>query len=288
MKTILKSLITAGLMLAFTAMAMAQVAEKKTLTLDGAKKVIDAVKQEATKLKAPGGAIAVVDDGGNLLALERLDGTFAAGSQISIGKARTAALFKRETKAFEEIINKGRTAMTSLPDSFFTPLQGGVPIVLDGQIIGAVGVSGAASAAQDQELAVVGANFLTNPEAGKAPVSYFERAKVDEAFVKGAVLFDASDKYMVHASHRDKAGMVEVHEKDADIIYVLEGSATLVTGGEIVGGKVIAPGEIRGTEVKGGETRTIAKGDVIIVPAGTPHWFKEVPGPLNYYVVKAR
>ncbi len=288
MKTILKSLIATGLMLAFTTMAMAQVAEKKTLTLDGAKKVIDAVKQEATKLKAPGGAIAVVDDGGNLLALERLDGTFAAGSQISIGKARTAALFKRETKAFEEIINKGRTAMTSLPDSFFTPLQGGVPIVLDGQIIGAVGVSGAASAAQDQELAVVGANFLTNPEAGKAPVSYFERAKVDEAFVKGAVLFDASDKYMVHASHRDKAGMVEVHEKDADIIYVLEGSATLITGGEIVGGKVIAPGEIRGTEVKGGETRTIAKGDVIIVPAGTPHWFKEVPGPLNYYVVKAR
>lgn len=288
MKTILKSLIAASLMLAFTAIAMAQVAEKKTLTLDGAKKVIDAVKQEATKLKAPGGAIAVVDDGGNLLALERLDGTFAAGSQISIGKARTAALFKRETKAFEEIINKGRTAMTSLPDSFFTPLQGGVPIVLDGQIIGAVGVSGAASAAQDQELAVVGANFLTNPETGKAPVSYFERAKVDEAFVKGAVLFDASDKYMVHASHRDKAGMVEVHEKDADIIYVLEGSATLVTGGEIVGGKVIAPGEIRGTEVKGGETRTIAKGDVIIVPAGTPHWFKEVPGPLNYYVVKAR
>ncbi len=288
MKTMLKSLIAASLLFAFTTVAMAQVAEKKVLTLDGAKKVITAVKQEAMKLKAPGGAIAVVDDGGNLLALERLDGTFAAGSQISIGKARTAALFKRETKAFEEIINKGRTAMTSLPDSFFTPLQGGVPIVLDGQIIGAVGVSGAASAAQDQELAVVGANVLTNPEAGKAMVSYFERAKVDAAFAKGAVLFDASDKYMVHASHRDKAGMVEVHEQDADIIYVLEGSATLVTGGEIIGGNLIAPGEIRGTEVKGGETRTITKGDVIIVPAGTPHWFKEVPGPLNYYVVKAR
>ena len=288
MNTTLKSLIAASLLFALSAMAMAQVAEKKVLTLDGAKKVIDAVKQEATKLKAPGGAIAVVDDGGNLLALERLDGTFAAGSQISIGKARTAALFKRETKAFEEIINKGRTAMTSLPDSFFTPLQGGVPIVLDGQIIGAVGVSGAASAAQDQELAVAGATFLTNPETGKASVSYFERAKVDAAFVKGAVLFAASDKYMVHASHRDKAGAVEVHEQDADIIYVLEGSATLVTGGEIIGGKVIAPGEIRGTDVKGGETRTITKGDVIIIPAGTPHWFKEVPGPINYYVVKAR
>jgi glc operon protein GlcG len=243
---------------------------------------------EAKKLNSPGAAIAVVDDGGNLLALERLDGTFAASSQISIGKARTAALFKRETKAFEEIIKNGRTAMTALPDSLFTPLQGGVPVVLDGQILGAVGVSGAASAQQDQELAMVGANALTNPEAGKAPVSYFENEKVTAAFAKGAVLFDASDKYMVHASHRDQAGMVEVHEKDADIIYVLEGSAVFVTGGEIVGGKIVAPGEIRGTDVKGGQTRAISKGDVIIVPAGTPHWFKEVPGPLNYYVVKAR
>ena len=288
MRTILKTLLAASLLVALTAMAQAQVAEKKALTLEGARKVIETVKQEAARLKAPGAAIAVVDDGGNLLALERLDGTFAAGSQISTGKARTAALFKRETKAFEEIINKGRTAMTSLPDSFFTPLQGGVPIVLDGQIIGAVGVSGAASAAQDQDLAVAGANALTSPETGKAAVSYFERAKVDAAFVKGAVLFDASDKYMVHASHREQAGAVEVHEQDADIIYVLEGSATFVTGGEIIGGKVTAPGEIRGTDIKGGETRTITKGDVIIVPAGTPHWFKEVPGPINYYVVKAR
>jgi len=288
MKTMTKSLIAACLLASLATMAQAQVAEKKVLTLDGAKKVIDAVRAEAKKLNAPGAAIAVVDDGGNLLALERLDGTFAAGSQISIGKARTAALFKRETKAFEEIIKNGRTAMTALPDSLFTPLQGGVPVVLDSQILGAVGVSGAASAQQDQELAVAGANALTNPETGKAPVSYFEKEKVAAAFVKGAVLFDASDKYMVHASHRDTAGMVEIHEKDADIIYVLEGAATFVTGGEIVGGKIIAPGEIRGTEVKGGETRTISKGDVIVVPAGTPHWFKEVFGPLNYYVVKAR
>lgn len=288
MKAILKSLLAISLLIALTAMVLAQVAEKKVLTLEGAKRVLETTKAEAAKLKAPGAAIAVVDDGGNLLALERLDGTFAAGSQISIGKARTAALFKRETKAFEDIIKNGRTAMTALPDSLFTPLQGGVPIVLDGQIIGAVGVSGAASAQQDQELAVAGATALTNPETGKAPVSYFERVKVEAAFVKGAVLFDNSDKYMVHASHRDKAGLVEVHEQDADIIYVLEGSATLVTGGEVIGGKTIAPGEIRGTDIKGGETRTISKGDVVIVPAGTPHWFKEVPGPLNYYVVKAR
>jgi glc operon protein GlcG len=284
MKITMKIMFVAVAMLAMTALAEAQLSEKKVLTLDGAKKVIDAVKMEARKLNAPGGAIAVVDDGGNLMALERLDGTFAAGSQISIGKARTAALFKRETKAFEEIIKNGRTAMVSLPDSLFTPLQGGVPIVADGQIVGAVGVSGAASAQQDTELAVAGANALSS----KAAVSYFEKEKVAAAFEKGAVLFDASNKYMVHASHRDKAGVVEVHEQDADIIYVLEGSATLVTGGDIVGAQTIATGEIRGTGVKGGETRTIGKGDVIIVPAGTPHWFKEVPGLLNYYVVKAR
>jgi glc operon protein GlcG len=280
----MKSLMLAPALLALAVTVQAQIVEKKAMTLDGAKKVIDAVKLEARKLNAPGAAIAVVDDGGNLLALERLDGTFAAGSQISIGKARTAALFKRETKAFEEIIKNGRTAMVALPDALFTPLQGGVPIVVDGQIVGAVGVSGAASAQQDTELAVAGASALM----AKAAVSFFEKEKVAAAFEKGAVLFDASAKYMVHASHRDKAGVVEVHEQDADIIYVLDGSAVFVTGGEIVGGKTIAPGEIRGTDVKGGETRTISKGDVIIVPAGTPHWFKEVPGPLNYYVVKAR
>ena len=110
------------------------------------------------------------------------------------------------------------------------------------------------------------------------------------AFAKGAVLFggEGGRNYMVHASHREKAGMAEVHTLDADIIYVLEGSATFVTGGTVVAGKTIEPNEIRGTAINGGETRTIAKGDVIIVPNGTPHWFKEVSGPINYYVVKVR
>jgi len=108
-------------------------------------------------------AIAVVDDGGNLMYLERLDNTFAAGARISIGKARTAALFKKPTAAFEEIIRNGRTPMIALED--FTPLQGGIPIIVDGQIIGAVGVSGAASAEQDEELAIAGANALATSSA---------------------------------------------------------------------------------------------------------------------------
>jgi glc operon protein GlcG len=275
--------------------ATAQTADKKTLTLQGAERVIAAAKAEAQKLQAPGGVIAVVDDGGNLMALARLDGTFAAGANISIGKAKTAVLFKKPTRFFEELINssgKGRTVMTALND--FTPLIGGIPITVDGQIVGGVGVSGAASAQQDEELAIAGSKaFETNStgmsDSGPA-VSYWEKSKVDEAFSKGAVLFDASDgrNYMVHASRREKPGQAEIHTKDADIIYVLQGNATFVTGGEAVETETVAADEIRGTSIKGGETRKIAKGDVIIVPHGTPHQFLEVTNPFLYYVVKVR
>ncbi|MBS1851545.1 MAG: heme-binding protein [Acidobacteria bacterium] len=273
---------------AIPAIATAQTAVKKTLTLEGAERVIAAAKEEARKVQAPGGVIAVVDDGGNLIALERLDGTFAAGANISIGKARTSVQFKRPTRAFEELINsngKGRTVMTALND--FTPLIGGIPIVVDGQIVGGVGVSGAASADQDEQLAIAGSKALELPVPS---VSYFEKSKVDEAFTRGAVLLDGAEgrNYMVHASRREKPGQAELHERDADVIYVLEGTATLVTGGEVVDGQNIAPDEIRGTHITGGETRKLAKGDVIIVPHRTPHQFTAVTNPFLYYVVKVR
>jgi glc operon protein GlcG len=116
-------------------------------------------------------------------------------------------------------------------------------------------------------------------------ISYFEHDKVKAAFAKGMPLTEV-DGYKVHASHRDGAGMAEVHERDTDIIYVLEGSATFVTGGNVVDGKTTATDEIRGASINGGESRQINPGDVIVVPNGTPHWFKTVKGPLNYYVVK--
>src|SRR5829696_403209 len=146
------------------AAAQAQVSSKKALNLEGARKVIAAAEAEAKRLNAPGGVIAVVDDGGNLVALERLDGTFTAGANISIGKARTAVMFKRPTKFFEDVIKNGRTAMVALPD--FTPLQGGVPIEYEGQIVGGVGVSGAASAQQDEEMAIAGAAAFKSAGAG--------------------------------------------------------------------------------------------------------------------------
>ena len=273
----------------------AQIAEKKAMTLDAAKHAIAAATAEAKRLNAPGGVIAVVDDGGNLVALERLDNTFVAGANISIGKARTAAMFKRPSKFFEDIIKNGRTAMVALPD--FTPLQGGIPIMAGEQVIGGIGVSGAASAHQDEEMAIAGANavkaFAAQSGAAKpAAVTYFDSAKVAAAFAKGAVLvggeymMHAGRNYMVHASRRDGPGMAEIHTWETDVIYVLEGSATFVTGGTVVDPKVTEPGQIRGSAIRDGETRRIAKGDVIIVPNGAPHWFKEVQGPLLYFVVK--
>ena len=269
-----------------TSVARAQTVDKKTLTLEGARMVIAAAKAYAAKNNAPGGVIAVVDDGGNLVAVERLDGTFSSGANISIGKAKTAAMFKKPTKFFEDVIKNGRTAMVALPD--FTPLQGGVPITVDGQIVGAVGVSGAASAAQDEELAMAGAASLSDPKMNA--VTFFDSKTVADAFAKGAVLEDGSngENYMVHASRREKAGMSEVHELDADIIYVLGGTATFVTGGKSVDPKMVAPHEFRGSMIEGGETRELKKGDVIIVPKNTPHWFKRVDGAFLYYVVKVR
>jgi len=283
------------IVLATALLANAQTVEKKTLTLEGAKRVIAGAVDYAKKNNAPGGVIAVVDEGGNLMALERLDGTFAAGATISIGKARTAVLFKRPTKVFEDIIKNGRTAMVALPDAYFTPLQGGVPITIEGQIVGGVGVSGAASAQQDEELAIAGANVVANAKVSdvaptrKSSVLFFDASQVSTSFSTGAVLLDGSDRnYMVHTSRRDKPGMAEIHKLDTDIIYVMEGTATFVTGGTVMDGKETAPDEVRGQGIQGGDTRRLSKGEVIIVPHNTPHWFKEVDGQFLYYTIKVR
>ena len=291
----IRVILTTLIVLSAAIFTNAQTVEKKSLSIDGAKKVIAGAVAYAKKNNAPGGVIAVVDEGGNLMALERLDGTFAAGANISIGKARTAVLFKRPTKAFEDIIKNGRTAMVALPDAYFTPLQGGVPIIIDGQIVGGVGVSGAASAQQDEELAIAGANVLSEAKvsdmrpANNSPVLFFDARQVSTSFSTGSVLLDGSDRhYMVHTSRRDKPGLAEIHALDTDIIYVLQGNATLVTGGTAVDAKDIAPNEIRGSRIEGGITRQLSKGEVIIVPNNTAHWFKEVNGEFLYYTIKVR
>jgi len=156
-KLTLLSLVTVGaLMIALADQHTdaGHVAVKHSLTLDGAKAVGEAAMKYA-KENGAGPSIAVVDDGGNLLFFVRPESSFVAGANVSIGKARTSAIFKKPTSFFEDTINKGRFTMTALPD--FTPLQGGVPIVHEGHIIGAIGCSGAKSGAQDEEVAKAGA-----------------------------------------------------------------------------------------------------------------------------------
>lgn len=163
-----KSIFTAALTLSLITATMNLHAEnlsaRKMLTLEGAEKVMAAAIAEARRLNAPGGAIAIVDEGGHAILTARLDNTFPAASTVSLGKARTSALFRKPTKFFEDIVNKGRTTMVALPDSLFTPLQGGVPLIVAGETIGAIGMSGAASAAQDEEIALVGARALAGDD----------------------------------------------------------------------------------------------------------------------------
>jgi glc operon protein GlcG len=134
----------------------AELPTKKVLTLGVAKRLVAAAEAEARKRGATV-VIAVVDDGGQLILLERLDNTQVASVEVGIGKARTAAIFRRPSKVFEDQVRNGRVAALALPGA--TPLQGGIPIVVDGQVIGAIGASGN-SPQEDEEIALAGAAVI--------------------------------------------------------------------------------------------------------------------------------
>jgi glc operon protein GlcG len=131
----------------------AELPTKKVLTLGMAKKLVAAAEVEAKKRGATV-VIAVVDDGGQLILLERLDDTQVASVEVAIGKARTAAIFRRPSKVFEDQVKNGRVAALALPGA--TPLQGGIPITVEGKVIGAIGASGN-SPQEDEEIALAGA-----------------------------------------------------------------------------------------------------------------------------------
>jgi uncharacterized protein GlcG (DUF336 family) len=134
---------------------------KPVLTLDDAKKIAAAAEAEAVK-NSWNVVISIVDDGGHLLWLQRLDGAAPISSYIAPAKAKTAALGRRESKAYEDLINNGRTAFLTAPN-LDGMLEGGVPIVVDGHVVGAVGVSGVKSA-DDVRIAKAGIEAL-NPAA---------------------------------------------------------------------------------------------------------------------------
>jgi glc operon protein GlcG len=151
---VLAALIIIAPAAAFAQSAAIEKVDKRVLTLAGARLAATAAETEAKRLNTTG-AIAVVDDGGNLLYLLRLDNTFPAGAYVATDKARTAATFRMPTRNLEDAVKNGRTSLVAVSE--MTPLAGGIPIVIDGQIVGAVGVSGAANAMQDEELAKVAA-----------------------------------------------------------------------------------------------------------------------------------
>src|SRR5712691_4111599 len=152
MKT-LQNLAVSLLLGVFTPSAHAELPVKQVLTLNVAKRIAAAAEAEAIR-RASTVVIVVVDDGGHIIVLERLDDTQVASVEVGIGKARTAAIFRRPSKVFEDQIREGRVAALALPGA--TPRQGGVPIILDGKVIGAIGVSGE-SPKDDEDVAKAGA-----------------------------------------------------------------------------------------------------------------------------------
>src|ERR671932_2674985 len=246
------------------------VIDKKVLTEAGADRVARAAEAEAmARGVAP--VIAVVDAGGALITLRRPDAAQVASVNVSIDKARTAAIFRRASKDFEDQTRHGRVAALALHGA--VALQGGMPILYDGQVIGAIGVSGASSADEDQELATLGASASLDEGEGQPSVFHAPAETVVAKFQTGGLLLDA-EPYKVDAGRRTGPGEVEFHTSVTDIMYVLDGEATVVTGGEMVDRRQIGPGEYRAAATRGGTSQRLGKGDVMVIPAGVPHWFK--------------
>src|SRR5262249_24142596 len=185
-------------------------------------------------------------------------------------KARTAAIYRRPSKDFEEQAANGRASALHLARA--VPLQGGIPIVVDGQIVGAVGVSGASSADEDQELALLGAAVAQAPASDAA---FFDRETLELKFETGGLLLDRL-RYKLDAGRRTRPGEVEYHEHAVDVMHVVRGTATVVTGGEMVEPREVAPGELRAAATTGGTTHTLTEGDVLAIPEGVPHQFTDV------------
>lgn len=156
--------------------------------------------------------------------------------------------------------------------------------------VGAIG-SVRGSKVRGSEIAAQGAAMVeAKGTTDTSGVRYFTKGEVTPAFKANLMLYDGvpAKNYRVAVYHRDKGGEVEIHKKDTDVFYILEGEATFITGGAVTGGRETAPDEIRIATMEGGVTRKIGKGDVIVIPANVTHWFKQVEKPVTYFGVKVR
>jgi glc operon protein GlcG len=232
--------------------------EVPALTFELARQVATAVASEATE-RGVAPVAAVVDAGGELVYLWRPDAAQVASVGVATDKARTAAIYRRPSKDFEDQASGGRPSALHLANA--VPLQGGMPLVHDGFVIGAVGVSGASSADEDQELAVLGAAAT----AMESVARQFSSSDVRTKFETGGLLIEAAP-YSVDAGRRSAPGDVERHASTTDVMYAVEGRATVVTNGE--------------------SKHELTPGDVLVVPAGVPHQFIDVSDPFLYLVTK--
>ena len=115
--------------------------------------------------------------------------------------------------------------------------------------------------------------------------AFFPRDAVERKFETGGLLLD-TDGYKLDAGRRDAPGEVEYHERTVDVMYVVQGTATVVTGGEMVGVREVGDGELRAAGIEGGTAHELGEGDVLAIPSATPHQFTEVSDPFLYFVVK--
>jgi len=252
------------------------------LSAADARRVAETVGSECAR-RGVSPVCAVVDAGGELICIWRPDRAQVASVGVATDKARTAAIYRRPSKDFEDQASGGRASALHLARA--VPLQGGIPIVRGDRVIGAVGVSGASSADEDQELAVLGAAALASENGSSNGATFFDESAVRAKFATGGLLLDAG-AYKLDAGRRDEPGEVEYHAHTVDVMHVVEGTATVVTGGEMVGVRSAGDGELRADSVTGGQAHELSARDVLAVPAGVPHQFTRVSDPFLYFVVK--
>jgi uncharacterized protein GlcG (DUF336 family) len=256
------------------------VAELPTLTYAGARMAAEAAAAEAAR-RGVAPVVSVVDPGGALMYLVRPDAAQVASVAVTTDKARTAAIYRRPSKEFEVQASGGRPSALHLARA--VPLQGGIPIERDGSVVGAIGVSGATSADEDNELALIGARAMSAERRNGA--AFFPAATVVRRFESGGLLLEEPG-YKIDAGRREAPGEVEYHEHTVDVMRVVEGTATVVVGGEMRDVRQVAPGELRAAAVNGGERHELREGDVLAIPNRVPHQFVDVSDPFLYFVVK--
>jgi uncharacterized protein GlcG (DUF336 family) len=259
--------------------------ELPALTYEGARLAVETIGAEAAR-RGVAPVVSAVDSGGALIYLLRPDTAQVASVEVTTDKARTAAVYRRPSKDFEDQASGGRPSALHLARA--VPLQGGMPITVDGEVVGAVGVSGATSADEDQELAVIGveaAEAAAPNGAGVNGAAFFSSGELRRRFERGGLFLDAPG-YKLDAGRRNAPGEVEYHERVVDVMHVVEGTASVRTGGTMVDARETAPGEVRARAIDGGTSHRLSAGDVLAIPAGVPHQFTEVSDPFLYFVVK--